>query len=257
MFIPLFTSGVPYDSSAAAYFAAMGTQESASVKNAIDTFIRGLKSDNLWSVIDGGNILALSTSANARVDFKAPSRVATVTGSPTFTAYRGFSGTGATNELVDTTFVPSTMGVTYLQDSAHIAFYVSNNIQSTLAPFGVSTGSSAYIFPRNTADQSQHRLNDGTTTTIASSTDSRGLFCSSRTGAAAGALYRNGVSLGTRAIASTQRPTGTIKILALNTATASAPHVIAFGCYGGGLNATQAANLNSRVTTLLTALGAN
>ena len=246
-----------YMAAAVTYFNAMPTQPTAQVKGFISTFIAGLMTDGLWTKIDGGNILCNNTAGQSYIDFKRPTRVATLSGTPTFTSYRGFTGTATLAEYVDTTFVPAVSGVAYLQNSAHIGVWVRNNIQSAGTAMGVSTGASAYILPRNLADGFVSRINDATNATVAAVVDSSGFSSVVRTGASATQAYKNGAALGAAgSAASTQLPTGTIKYLNTAVGGTSGLHQVAFGCYGGGLDATQAANLYSRVNTLVTALTA-
>jgi hypothetical protein len=86
--------GPIFDPDARAWFAAMPTQPTNQVKNILNDFIEGLKTDNLWTLIDGGNFLCLETLNQGLVDFKSPSRVATTAPgfTSTFTSYRGVTG---------------------------------------------------------------------------------------------------------------------------------------------------------------------
>ena len=246
-----------YMAAAVTYFNAMPTQPTATVKGHVSTFIGGLMTDGLWTKIDGGNILCNNTAGQSHIDFKRPTRVATLSGTPTFTSYRGYTGTAALAEYVDTTFVASTQGVAYLQNSAHIGVWVRNNIQSTAVAMGVSTGANSYIFPRNASDGFVSRMNNTTNATVAAVVDSSGFSVVTRTGASVTQAYKNGAALGAAgSAASTGVPTGTMKYLNTAAAGTSGLHQVAFGCYGGGLDATQASNLYNRVNTLVTALTA-
>lgn len=244
-----------YDQDARAYFAAMQVQPSSVIKDTINRFIIGLKTDGLWSKIDGGHVLAAPTQQAALVDFKAPSRIATLVLTPTFTANRGFTGTGTAGEYIDTGFTPSVLGVAYQQDSASLGVYANNNITSAGVAAGVSTGSSAYMVLRSNSNQQQYRMNDGTTVTVAGATDGSGLTVITRTGATATQGYQRGAAFGAAASnASTLRPTGTIKYLSAGGT--SVLHELSFGFFGGGLTGSEVAALTVRVNALIAALTA-
>lgn len=247
----LFTS--PYSVEAANYFAAMAVQPPNAWKVVVDLFIRGCKSDGLWDKFDGGHFLAAPTQQAALVDFKAPSRIATLVLTPTFTANRGFTGTGTAGEYIDTGFTPSVSGVAYQQDSASLGVYANNNITSAVVGAGVSTGSSAYMVLRSNSNQQQYRMNDATTVTVAGATDGSGLTVITRTGATATQGYQRGAAFGAAASnASTLRPTGTIKYLSAGGT--SVLHELSFGFFGGGLTGSEVAALTARVNTALAAI---
>lgn len=255
----------PYDTAAASYFAAQSTRESVSFRSAVNTFISGLKTDSLWNILDGGNILACSTVANAFVDFKVPSRIATRAGSPThtFAAGVGFTGSGAAaanqTDYIETGFIPFSANGNFVQDSAQISVYSRTSGQGAGADIGgVGTAASFRYRTRHTSDSVFGNANaSGANVTLAASVlDGSGFFIVSRTGPTTTTTYRNGVAIGTSVTASTGNLDVPIRYLQMQSSGASTKQ-LSFGSYGGGLDATQAANLNTRVTTLLTALGAN
>lgn len=243
------------DPATIAYLGALPTPPTVAVTALLNTFFAGLKTDNLWNSLDGGNILCMATAGQSYIDIKKPTRVATLSGTPTFTSYRGFTGTATLGEYVDTTFVASTQGIAYLQNSAHFGVWVRNNIQSAAVAMGVTTGANSYVIPRNLTDGFVSRVNDTTNATVAAVVDSSGFSCVTRTGASATQVYKNGAALGAAgSAASTGVPSGTVKYLNSAVGGTSGLHQVAFGCYGGALDATQAANLYARVNTLVSAL---
>jgi len=250
--------GPIFDPDARAWFAAMPTQPNATVQSILNNFVVGLKADGLWSLIDGGNFLCLETLAQGLVDFKVPSRVATTAPGFTsvFTSYRGVTGSGSASQdaYIDTGFIPSTAGGVFTQDSAHIAGHTTNNITNSIAFIGVNAAQDMWVCPREVGNFFTCRSNNSTNTTLSSSiTDSRGLTILSRTGATNTDGYLAGSLVGSNANASLANPNASIRYLQIQANNASLRQ-ITFGCYGGGLNATQADNLNTRVQTAVTAL---
>lgn len=249
-----------YNSSADAYFSALPDAEPAPVKAIVNAFIVGLKADGLWSNIDGGNILCLGTAGNGLVDFRNPSRVATRAGSPThtFTAYRGFAGSGAAavnqTDYIDTGFVPSSAGGAFTQNSAHLGIYSRSAGQATPYDAGALGTNGFYFRTRSTGDAFTGNSNRNTLTTFSGSVaDGSGSFIMSRTAAMVTSAYRNGALVGTISSASIAAPDASIRYLQVQTLAATTRQ-ISFGCYGAGLNAQEAAKLDARVQALIGAL---
>lgn len=249
-----------YNSSADAYFSALPDAEPTPVKAIVNAFIVGLKADGLWSNIDGGNILCIGTADNCLVDFRNPSRVGTLapgwTG--TFTPYRGVNGSGATianqTDYIDTGFVPSTAGGVMTRDSAHIAVFSRSSGANNNLMMGANSGHDNYVLPRNSSNQTVGRSNNATNDIfLPATTDGSGLFLVSRTGAAETKAYRNGVAGSVITTPSTGLPDVSIRYLQLQGAAATLNQA-ALGCYGAGLNAQEAANLDARVQALIGAL---
>lgn len=262
-FVALVSGG--YDASARSYFDAMPTQPTQAEKRIVDAFIRGLKADGLWEKIDGGNILCLGTAAQCYVDFKVPTRVATVYSVPTFTftANRQFmgSGSGDTTNLPDsinTGFTPSTAGGQFSQNSAHLAIYrvQSGGTTSTRNIAGANGTADFTIMPRSTGDVLSGRACNATADTFLSGiTDGTGFFLISRTGAAATFGQNNATQGSTITTASTGNPNDAIRYLQINGLSGALnSEGIAFGCYGGGLTPAEGLLLNTRVQTAVAPL---
>lgn len=249
-----------YNSSADAYFAALPDDEPTPVKAIVNAFIVGLKADGLWSNIDGGNILCLGTAGNGLVDFRNPARVATLAPgfTSTFTAYRGFTGSGSAsgsqNAYIDTGFIPSTAGGVMTRDSAHIAVFSRSSGTNNNLMMGANGAYDIYVVPRNSSNQTSGRSNNSTTDILLpDTTDGFGLFLLSRTGASETKAYRNGVAGSVITTPSTGLADASLRYLQLQGATATLNQA-ALGCYGAGLNAQEAARLDARVQALIGAL---
>lgn len=252
--------GPIFDPDARAWFAAMPTQPTNQVKVILSNFIEGLKDDNLWSKIDGGNVLCLQTLDQGLVDFKDPSREATIAPGFTsvFTRYRGVTGSGSLSAsqdaYIDTGFIPSSAGGLFLQDSAHLGVYINDSAQNANFDIGSNFTHDFLIIARNTSDVFSARSNNGTSNDyINSITDASGFSLVSRTGASTVQAFKNSTAGSVLSIASTGPCERPIRYLQVNASNATT-HQIAFGCYGGGLSAAEAALLNTRVQTLMAAL---
>lgn len=258
--VTVVSGSLTYDVDALAWFAAMPTEPTTAVKEVASAFISGLKEDNLWDLIDGGNFLCLETLDQGLVDFKSPARVATTAPgfTSTFTSYRGVKGSGALSgsqtDYIDTGFIPSSAGGLFTQDSAHLGVYVTDSGQDANFDFGSNFTHDFLIITRNTGDVLSARTNNGTSNNYMNSiTDASGFSLVTRTGPSTVQAFKNSTAGSVLSIASTGPCERSIRYLQVNASNATT-HQHAFGIYGGGLNATQAANLNTRVQTAIAAL---
>lgn len=247
------------DASAQAFFDAMPTPLTAAQESLINTFIEGLKTDSLWNKIDGGNFLCLSTAAQCYVDFKVPSRVATVAGSPTFTfvANRQFTPSGAAGQTdyIDTGFVPSSAGGQFTRNSAMVAIYSVTAGQNAQADIGANGATDFYMRCRTATDATTGASNSGTATFASGVTDGSGFFIFTRTTSTLTTVYRNGSSIGTNPAASSGLCDAAIRYMQIQGFVGSTRGA-SFACFGGGLSAAEVALLNTRVQTVITGLRA-
>jgi len=189
---------ITYDAASEAIFAAFTTPPNDTRKGLIDAVVVALKAASLWAKIDVLYLLAAADAQAAKVNWKAPGTAdSTEVNAPTFTADRGF--TGASTKYLDTNYNPSSFsGRVYAQNSASaFAFSVTNS--SVDAGMIGNTGGTIILFPRNTSNLAQGRLNINSTTTSVASTDSIGLWGANRTTSTAQQLYKNGSSVATAA----------------------------------------------------------
>lgn len=246
----------PYvNAEARALVAAMTSPPPDLVKVLIDGLITGLKTDGLWDLFDVLWVTALQDSQAARLNWKSPSTFTLgEVSSPTFTAYRGYTGDGVASYLT-TGYTPSTNGVNYVRDSATLAAWSRTAGQVASPIIGISTGNTARIIPRNASDNAVFTINN-TTSVNRANTDGSGLFSASRTGSAVQQLYRNGATLGAVDTgASTITPNAQFNLLRSGT-TAFSSAQIAFAAAGAGLTAGQHANLYTRLNTFMVGVGA-
>lgn len=247
------------DPDALTFFNAMPTSLTAAEKNLVEAFIVGVKADGVWSKIDGGNILALGTAAQCYRDFKVPSRVATVAGSPTFTfvANRQFTPSGAAGQTdyIDTGFVPSSAGGQFTRNSAMVAIYSVTAGQNAQADIGANGATDFYMRCRTATDATTGASNSGTATFASGVTDGSGFFIFTRTTSTLTTVYRNGSSIGTNPAASSGLCDAAIRYMQIQGFVGSTRGA-SFACYGGGLTTGEVALLTTRVQTLTTGLRA-
>ena len=84
-------------------------------------------------------MLAAADSQAARVDWKLPSRVATVTNAPTFTADRGYTFNGSTQHM-DTQIAPNA-GANYVHTAAMCGVYERSNVAAGTYAMGARNSS--------------------------------------------------------------------------------------------------------------------
>lgn len=94
------TSGIPIQDEAAAYFARMTTAPSPSFIEAVNWAVYRWKQAGVWSLILDLFICASETEQAGLLNVVAPTRNATKTGSPTFTANKGFSAFTANSAYI-------------------------------------------------------------------------------------------------------------------------------------------------------------
>lgn len=222
-------------------------------KNAINQLVIDLKAANLWTKMTaiypfvGGS--ATSTSYNLK---NTAQYQITWNGTLTFNN-NGVTGSGS--GYGNFNLAPSQIGS---QNDIHACFYSRTNSTENSWDLGVrdASGNSLVILPRYSGTFYM-AANDNTFTNTASS-DSRGLFVATRTGASACAGYRNGTLLVSGATTSTTPATINAFICATNnngSPLAYSTKNYAFASFGSGLSAIETTNLYTAVQAYQTTLG--
>lgn len=255
---------IVYDTDAQAYFTAAegaGATFTAGLKGHINTLVLGLKTDSLWTKLDRLWLFANETAAGALMDIKGLD-TATAVNTPTFTANQGYAGNGSTS-YINTTFNPSTDGSAYTQNSAHMMLYnrtARTSGAGSPSNCGTFNGSTilSHITPYGGSD-AQGGLNDLTPVTVAYQADASGCWIISRTSSSAQALYRAGASIASSGASNSVGINNlAVFVGGLNNSGslgfATADQHAAFSA-GGALDATEAANLNTRIEAYMDALG--
>lgn len=244
------TGAASYDPDAAAYFAAMTVQPSAARKTLINTLIVGLKADGVWSKLSWLSLLAAHDAQAARLNAVTPTKSFTAAGSASFTVDRGYQGNGTGATYLDASEGFTTAGQ-FTQNSAFIATYVN---LSSAGSGGVGQGFSAgaWAMMGIASDYSCSCFMNNLTQFAPTAPSWTGLFTLTRTASTTTTMYRGTTSFGASSDASTGVPTsGTVRSLRYGSERQAA------AMWGSGLTAANVSNLNSRLVTYLTALGAN
>lgn len=253
-------------------FLSRVTGLDATHTDAFSALIDGLVTDSIWTKLDALWIGATDTEAHSQINLKSSSFALTKVGSVSFTADQGWTGDASTG-FWKTGLIPNTGGgQNFVQDSGSLGAYVRTNrtTDAFKAAMGVKVSFSnvctSNLYPKHATAKAAGCLNHaggtvaGTNSTVSTAA---GMSIISRTGATAGAIYKNGSSISTFSTASDATlPNTNFAIGAqyeFNDATASAfsDDQIAAAFVGSGLNATEAGNISSRINTYMTAIGTN
>lgn len=202
---------------------ANGGTVSAAREQLMNLTVSALKAYNIFLTLDHLNIFAAENAASARVDLIAQ-RVATLTGAPTFTADRGYTGVDSSaGTYIDTGLNLST-ATNFKRNSGMWHFWSRSASATSAAGFyamgSTSSGYTSYLTPRYTGDVTFYEVNDnaGNEPGI-SNTDGTGLWTGWRGNANSQSLYHNqAVLLDTFAVSSAAVANQNVYILNSNTA---------------------------------------
>lgn len=245
-------SGVTYDTSAAAYFAAMSVQPDATRKGLINDLIVGMKADGTWAKSDYLILRAMQTAQQGLINAVTPAQVETVQGTMTFTADRGYMGDGTTGYIP--TAVNDNAFSKFSQNSATVAIWINNTGASTNVALGKITGTGLRITPITGASMIA-RCN-GTSPITGAVADGLGLSTAVRSDSLTLTTYRGSTQVATSAANASSALDG--EPLQTNRSAATFyPGRQAALCIGSALTSTEVAALNTRLTTYLTAVGGN
>ncbi len=162
----------------------------------IDTAIGCLKTNNVWNDLDVLG-LALNDQFNSLLNWKSPSFNASTVSSPTFVAYKGFTGDG-TSSYVDVGYKPGISGASS-QNSLATSLYSLTSAQQANASgfsFNGTTTIGTTLNPRTTGDLLQFRVNSSTASTVAN-IDGSGWVTIKRANATQQSAWRRGTQVGT------------------------------------------------------------
>lgn len=175
----------------------------------------------------------------------------------TFTADRGFAGTGGT-AYVATNFNPSTAtSPNYTQNSAHLSVWSLNAAQSTAASISIqSAGGESNIFTEFTDGNSYLRVNDSAQTGGFTSSSLTGLFLGNRDSSTTRQGYHNGTSVGTYgSSASAALVNNVVAAVSTSNNTTPSSNKVAAISAGSSLSATDQLNFYNLVRAYMTAVG--
>ena len=138
---PVHSTSISLLTETTALLAALSGSYSTNQQIAINNLISSLKTAGVWAKLDTLQIYALANSTDARFNWKTATSQATLTGSPSFTAYSGFSTSSTANYII-TGFNPTSGTPLYAQNNASFGVWINSNIYS-------STGTDVYTLTEN------------------------------------------------------------------------------------------------------------
>jgi hypothetical protein len=246
------------DPDALAFFArvtAAGGTLSATEQLAIDTLVKQLKLDGIWSKMKAIYPMVGASAAACAQNLKSSSFTGAFNGSFTFTNLGGVTPAGP-NAFMATGFISNNeVGL----NSVHYSNYFNNFQSNDGAAMGadndanngfltVAWNNSGILFNRFHVSISSIAVNN----------TSSGFKILSRTGATTTTAYHNGVSIGTSAVPSSARPQIQTYLFARNSSgNPSLPSISAqqFCSIGDGLDSPEASLFNAAVQSFQTTLG--
>jgi len=186
-----------YDDEVQTYLDSLSTPLADSIALKINTFIVSLKDslaiDSLDQVFDVMYLFANQTSEAALINLVKPgTNDATVVGSPTFTAFEGY--TTVTDTYLNSNYNAATDYVNYTQNNCHALIYVKTDAATTASDFRATNANSEGIglIARNTSDLITVRANSPATNGLNQYT-SQGFFGYNRSSSTVVNVVRNGV----------------------------------------------------------------
>jgi hypothetical protein len=251
--LPLIGAGAPSGGfspscSQSSAFLARTSGLDLTHETAYDTMICGLVTDGVWSSLDGFYVYATKDSTTAGLNLVGTSySPVTVTGSPTFTADRGYTpslGNGITISINLAT-TPN-----FTQNAASVGAWSLSSAQDGSDVMAGDSGSPDNIYPRYTDDNAYLRINDSAGGMP--NVNGTGFYLGVRTSATGRTGYKNGVSLGSYGSVTSSAPTA-VTVGCPNpmsgTTTQAAACII-----GGNIDSVQL-NLYNRLRAYMTAVG--
>jgi hypothetical protein len=246
-----------FDADALAYLTATNNVD-ATQRAATNTLVKGLKTDGTWPLFYFFYPFMGPTSGAYHTNLINPATFTIIPGAPMNYDSHGFSGNGMLLQYGDTGFNPS---VHMSQDSKTYSINIYTDATANVYDFGVDNGAQQRgdmllsAIPGNElypAVSQAHNLH------YTISDPKSGEFTITRNVSTELKVYRDGVFFVTSVQNSTVNPNGNMYICANNnggTPTLLSSRVYRSFWAASGMNATQIANVYSRLQTFFTAVG--
>ncbi len=230
--------------------------------NAYTAFIDGLVTDAVvasgtdWTPFDGLYLFATQDQTTALLNLPSATYNGTNVNSLSFTADQGFTGTNTA--YLDTNFNPTTAtSPNFGQDSAFTMGWSLTSLFSGGGIFGtvlgLISGGVNSIYPRYTNDTAFIRANCSADINPAS-TDGKAFWAVNRTANNLQTAYKDAVSIGTDATASSA--SNNSKFIFMSDGTRHWDNQCAAGAFGSKLTGTQITNFYNRLHDFLHTVGA-
>lgn len=249
----------------AAAFIARTTGLSTPEQNAYITMINGMVTDNIWTKFDLLYIYATNTTTTALLNLVSTNFTATNTGGLTFTADQGFTGTGSVGGFVDTNWMPSTNAVQYTMNGGMTGSYIRSSrvTSNNMTAYGcnnVAGTSFSYFRGRNASNNIEAGVNDGTFGGFANA-NVQGSWILNRTSSTNVDVFKNAgaTRLGNITATTVAMPDRNMQVFQLNNGAGQGPTTDQQAAFwaGGNFSSTDVSNLQARINTYMTAIGAN
>jgi hypothetical protein len=247
------SGGIAYDSDAQAFFTANSTLTDLTIKGAINQFAVNLKSFGLFYLGKYLYFGFLGDSTKVKYNFFNPSlNVLTLSSGWTYDS-QGMQGNG-TSAYAQTGFIPNTSAT---QNSKSLFVYSQTDSDQLGADLGSDGGAYQDSFLPKYSGNMYARLSANSWQAFANSGTTKGLQLASRTTSNVTKLYNKTTLLGTNTDASVGQTNVQDFLGCYNgngTPTWYSSRKISIYGRMDGLDATQEANLNTCINTLLTTL---
>jgi hypothetical protein len=251
-----------WDPSPVAAFLARTSGLDAAHINAYTALIDGLVADGIWAKLDVLYIFATQDATTANLNLVSSSFTAIPTGSPTFTADRGYTGVDAsTTKYINTQFNAFTASSPkFVRDSSHVSVWSNTNTTSGAAGgylIGQVNGSAVVGIAAKFSDGNSYYACNGANSVVANA-NSTGHYVATRSVSTTLVTYRNASQTSNVANASTAVGNRNVTILAVNNAgtiNQGSACQIAMASMGSALDATNVTNFYNRLRTYMTAVG--
>ena len=226
----------PYAESAetATYFSRYSTAPAQALRQDVDEIVRSLKAIGIWSALDFLYLGVNQDRQSSVLNLVQNAFDGAFIGTVNVGAFTGWQLDGSSG-LIDSSFVPSTAGGKYVQNSASVSTFVLSDGVSSLGDFGLNATTNTineYGFARYTGDVVRACLNTGFGTTGTQKIPSAvGLFTVRRSGASAQSALIDGITVESDTSASTGLPITSLKLGAVNNTSFSSRK---YGAFAGG-----------------------
>ena len=249
--------GGGFDADAQAFFdrvTAAGGTLSTTEKNATNQLVLDMKSAGIWTSMRAVYPMVGASAAACAQNLKSSSFTGTFSSGWTF-ASTGVTPNG-TSAFMNTSFIPSTNGLTY--DNNHLSFYSRTSAQSGAIQFyemgsGNATGTdNLSLFVRRSTDLAGYDSGDFTTNRASfTNTNGQGFYCGTAPNTTS-KYFKNGVSQVSKSLSVKSISGVNVYIGAFNennVTTYYSQKECAFASLGLGLTDTQALNFYTAVQT--------
>lgn len=179
---------------------SFGSNPSAAFITALDTMVRGMRTDGDLTKLDRLWVFAQEVQDYSRVSIVNPSATQiTEVNTPGWTANQGYTGNG-TNEYLNSNYNLSSSSSNYTQNSASFGVYSRSNTATATTELGCFNGGvPTYngVSCKFSDNSCYGSVNNSTSADLTKTSITRGdgLICAIRTASNASTLYQNGAEL--------------------------------------------------------------